>query len=290
MYNLFVSADDEAWGGEPYEIELSRCIREYTAPEITEQFGELDNKAISSLKLLPCIFAHESSCKKSPKFGLITKVTRRQKLVRIEYELKKVDSFLSDSDLENLKFDLDIRQWELNRSHWAVKNINLIKELKEKNIDLPIWVNEMSKTVDITSHIFDVGLSFPGEARTMVEPIAIRLEADLGPHTYFYDNNYVAQLARPSLDLLLQDIYRIRSKLIVIFLSGDYQRKEWCGIEFRAIREILMERTHDRIMFVKMDDGEVDGVFKTDGYVDGRKYSPDQIAKFIQERISLFDK
>ncbi|MDQ6482530.1 TIR domain-containing protein [Dyadobacter sp. LHD-138] len=145
----------------------------------------------------------------------------------------------------------------------------------------------MSKTVDITNHVFDVGLSFPGEARTVVEPIAIRLEADLGPQTYFYDNNYVAQLARPSLHLLLQDIYRNRSKLIVVFLSGDYQRKEWCGIEFRAINEILMKRKHDRIMFVKIDDGQVEGVFKTDGYVDGLKYSPDQIAKFIMERVSL---
>jgi hypothetical protein len=148
----------------------------------------------------------------------------------------------------------------------------------------------MSTTVDLSTHMFDVGLSFPGEARTIVEPIAIRLEADLGPHTYFYDNNYVAQLARPSLDLLLQDIYRKRSKLIVVFLSGDYQRKEWCGVEFRAIKEVLMERQDDRIMFVRMDDGPVDGVFKTDGYVDGRKYSPDHIAKFIQERVSLLKK
>lgn len=145
----------------------------------------------------------------------------------------------------------------------------------------------MSRTVDLSTHVFDVELSFPGEVRKMVEPIAIRLEAELGPHTYFYDNNYVAQLARPSPDLLLQDIYRKRSKLIVVFLSSDYQYKEWCGVEFRAIKEVLMERQNNRIMFIKMDDGVVDGVFKTDGYVDGRKYSANQISDFIIERISL---
>jgi hypothetical protein len=85
----------------------------------------------------------------------------------------------------------------------------------------------------------------------------------------------------------LQGIYRTRSKLIVIFLSSDYQRKEWCGVELRAIQDIILERGYDRIMFVRTDDGEVDGVFKTDGYIDARRFSPSDIARFIQERINL---
>lgn len=84
-----------------------------------------------------------------------------------------------------------------------------------------------------------------------------------------------------------QDIYRNRSKLVVVFLGGDYQRKDWCGIEFRAIKEIILERDHKKIMFVRMDDSPVDGVFKTDGYIDGRKFNPQEIAYFICERIEL---
>jgi len=49
----------------------------------------------------------------------------------------------------------------------------------------------------------------------------------------------------------------------------------------------MMKRDHKKIMFVKMDDGSVDGVFKTDGYIDGRKFSPQEIAHFIQERVEL---
>ena len=103
----------------------------------------------------------------------------------------------------------------------------------------------------------------------------------------FYDNNYKGQLARPSLDILLQDIYRNRSRLIVAFLSENYKEKEWCGIEFRAIREIIKEREHERVMFVKMDEGKVEGVFSTDGYIDGRTHSPTEVAEFIRERVSL---
>lgn len=88
----------------------------------------------------------------------------------------------------------------------------------------------------------------------------------------------MSQLARPSLDILLQDIYRNRSKLIVVFLSADYQRKIWCGIEFRAVREIIGERSNDRVMFVRTDDGAVEGVFAMDGYIDARRFGAADIA------------
>jgi hypothetical protein len=287
MYNLFVSADDKAWEGEPYLIDAARCVREYTDTDISQRYAELDATSIGELQRLPCIFAYESSCKKAPKFGVIRNITKRQGQIRIEYQIKETEPFLTCDDLTTLAFELDIGRLEMNRTHWAVKNVNLAKELKARGIVLPEWTRSVSKAVDITVHDFDVALSFPGEARALIEPIVVELERNLGPNSYFYDGNYVSQLARPSLDTLLQDIYGNRSKLVVVFLSGDYQRKEWCGIEFRAVKEIIMKRDHKKIMFVKMDDGPVEGVFKTDGFVDGRKFRPEDIARFIQERVEL---
>lgn len=40
-------------------------------------------------------------------------------------------------------------------------------------------------------------------------------------------------------------------------------------------------------MFVRVDDGAVDGVFRTDGYVDARRFTAAQIAQFIAERLAL---
>lgn len=288
MYNLLVTGNNEGWSGEPWLIETGRCVREYTDTEITKRFGELDATAVNELQRLPCIFAYEASWKQAPKFGVIRDITRRQDQVRIEYEIRDVIPFLSADDVQSLAFDLDISKWELNRSHWAVKDVNLAKELRKRGINLPAWARDVTKAVDISTHSFDVALSFPGEVRPVVDQIAQELERLIGPNSYFYDNNYVSQLARPSLDVLLQDIYRNRSKLIVVFIGGDYQLKDWCGIEFRAIKEIIMERDHKKIMFVKMDDGSVDGVFKTDGYVDSQRFSPQEIARFIQERVELF--
>jgi hypothetical protein len=287
MYNLFVSDDDKAWERDHYFLDTGRCVREYTDTKLTKRFGELDAAAISELQRFPCIFAYETPNGKSPKFGVIRDITKRQGQVRIDYEIIEIKSFMTAQDLIDLAFELDIQKYELHRTHWAVKDVDLAKELKVRGVTLPNWVRNITKAVDITTHAFDVAFSFPGEIRSFIEPIVEELERNIGPNSYFYDNNYVSQLARPSLDLLLQDIYRNRSKLVVVFLCGDYQRKEWCGVEFRAIKEIIMERDHKRIMFVRMDDGPVEGVFKTDGYIDGRKYDAKDIARFIQERIGL---
>jgi hypothetical protein len=288
MYNLFVSSHDDAWEGEPYQLELDRCVREYTDTELTARYGDLTAANVNELRRLPCIFAYETGCKKDPKFGVIRDVIKRQGKARIEYEITELGKFLTVADLaEDLAFELDISKWEMSRTHWAVKGIDLARELRPKGIILPRWARTATKAVDITTHQFDVALSFPGEIRDYIKQVVAELERNIGPNSYFYDKNYFSQLARPSLDVLLQDIYRDRSKLVVVFLCSDYQEKKWCGIEFRAIKEIMMQRENDRVMFVKMDEGEVDGVFKTDGYIDGQKYSPADVARFIQERVDL---
>jgi hypothetical protein len=87
MYNLFVSGNPEAWRGEPWQIELSRRVREYTGNAITERFGALDEAAVAELKRLPSIFAYEAVHKQDPKFGIIRDVAKRQGQVRIEYEI-----------------------------------------------------------------------------------------------------------------------------------------------------------------------------------------------------------
>lgn len=289
MYNLFISGSPESWNGEPWTEEIGRCVsvREYTAASIMERFGSLDPEAVNALKRLPCIFGYEWQLGLSPKFGVIREITVRQGKVRIEYEIRDQYPYLSAQNMSELGFELDIQKYELNRTHWAVKDVDLAKELHKLRIHLPAWASGPTNLVDITAHKFEVALSFPGEVRPVVEQVAQELGYLNGANSCFYDNNYRPQLARPALDLLLQDIYRNRAKLVVVFLGGDYQRKDWCGIEFRAIREILMARDHKKIMFVRMDDAPVDGVFKTDGFIDGNRFTPTEIAHFINERIAL---
>jgi hypothetical protein len=83
-------------------------------------------------------------------------------------------------------------------------------------------------------------------------------------------------------------IYSKRSKLLVVFIGADYQRKMWPGIEWNAIRSVLTTaKANGRIMYVRMDEGDVEGIFPHDGYIDARRFSPSQIAAFIAERVEF---
>lgn len=286
LFNLFVSGDSEDWNGDPFEIETSRCLREYTDPYITKKYGSFNLAAINELKRLPTIFAYELSCNLPPKFGYVHDIKARGDKVKIMYDIRPIQPFLTQQTLEDMSFDLDIGKLELYRTHWAVKDVNLLKELHTKGITVPTNMRDIVNAVDVSSHVFEVALSFPGEVRPLVEKIVKELERLLGPNSYFYDNNYISQLAQPSLDILLQGIYK-RAKLDIVFIGADYQKKNWCGVEFRAIKEIIFNRDNNRVMFIKIDDGPVEGVFETDGYIDARKFSPLKIAQFVSERLAV---
>lgn len=288
MYNLLISGSSDAWSGEPWMLGIDRCVREHTDNPITETLGSLSESAVEQIRKMPCIFGYEAGHKKDPHFGRIKMLASRQGKVRIEYDLIQLDTFISHEVLNDNRFDLDISEWELNRTHWTIKNVDLASELQRLGVVLPAWCRRPGKTVNITSHSFQVALSFPGEVRPYVESVAKSLERLMGPHSYFYDMNYTGQLARPNLDTLLQDIYRNRSRPVVVFLCQKYQEKDWCGIEFRAIRDTIKAR-EDRVMFVRCDDGQVDGVFSTDGYVDARQHGPEAVASFIVERLSTVE-
>ncbi|GKT14301.1 TIR domain-containing protein [Acidovorax sp. SUPP2522] len=296
MFNLLVTADENGWSGQPTTFALSRCVREYTDAAITERLGSLDEASAAELMSIPSVFAYEEGVGKAPKFGRITGVSKRSNRmeVRVDYEFIHLPKFLTNEELWSMGAELDLGSWESSRTHWAVKDVDLARELLPKGVLLPAQFASQRQTtagvprVDITAHRFQVAFSFPGEYRALVEAVARETTALLGAHACFYDMNYQAQLARPGLDLLLQDLYAQRSRLLVVFIGADYQRKMWPNIEWSAIRAVMnVAKEKGRIMYVRMDDGAVEGVFPQDGFIDARRFTPAQIAAFIAERVEF---
>jgi len=200
LYNLFVSGDDDEWNGKPFQIELSRCIKEYTASNLSLRLGKLDPASIDELKRLPCIFAYEAEHELSPKFGYIREIVLRQGEARIEYEIQSIEPFLTVGDFAQMTFELDIGKLEMYRTHWAVKEVNLPKELHSRGILIPAALRDIANAVDISKHVFDVALSFPGETRPLVESIVQELERRLGPQilcfiSHFWDIVWLATKA-----------------------------------------------------------------------------------------------
>ncbi len=138
----------------------------------------------------------------------------------------------------------------------------------------------------IAGRQFRVSLSFPGEHRTFVEGVAASLVKTLGKYAVFYDRYYEAELARPNLDLLLQQIYHDQSQLLVVFLCQDYERKEWCGLEWRAIRDLIKQRKDERIMLLRFDSTPVAGLFGIDGHIDLAARNPAEVSELVCQRLA----
>lgn len=134
-------------------------------------------------------------------------------------------------------------------------------------------------------HRFKVGLSFPGKHRGYVSSVADELRPGLPAGAIFYDFDFQADLARPNLDLVLLDIYKNRCDLVVVFLGAAYGQSEWCGLEWRAVREMIKQKRDDQLMMIRFDDEPVEGLLSIDGYVDARRYSPSEVASLVMLRI-----
>lgn len=71
----------------------------------------------------------------------------------------------------------------------------------------------------------------------------------------------------------------------MVVLCGAYQQKMWTGLEWKAIRDVMHDRNPKSILFLKTDDGKVEGVFRSDGFVDLRETSNEEAVGLILERV-----
>lgn len=282
MYNLFVTADDSAWCGKPAEFDLSRCLHMWTDDDLEAQYRKLTEADRAFLMSLPCLFAYETACKKSARVGRLLRIEKQGNRIGVFYDIPKTAKRISPQRIIKLKWELGLGNLEMNTTHWALKKQDLDAALENQSKG-----RLRNSIIDLSSHHFDVSLSFPGEHRTYVESVAKELGTRLGNNRVFYDNFFKSQLARPNTDTLLQDIYLKRSKLIVAFVGTAYSKKEWCGLELRAIRELIKNKKDEMVMFVRTDSGKVEGVFSTDGYIDATTHTPLEVSAFISERLQV---
>lgn len=163
---------------------------------------------------------------------------------------------------------------------------NLLTYMEEKGIYSEVKTEPIVNMNAINKKRFKVGLSFPGEHRTFVKDIADELIKVLGKENVFYDKNFEAELAVPNLDTYLQKIYSEECELVVPFFAAEYTKKKWCNVEWRSIREILFDMVDDGVlMAIRIDNTDIPGFMRFDGYVSVEGRRPAEIAKLILQRV-----
>jgi hypothetical protein len=138
---------------------------------------------------------------------------------------------------------------------------------------------------------FAVAFSFAGEQRQLVLPIAQEVEAILGRSTVFYDDWYEHWLAGADADLLLQELYNEGTELVVVCVSSAYASKPWTLTEHRAVRARLMQAVsspvdRQRILPIRVGDGEFKGVLPNEIVPDVRGRTPLDAAEMIVARLN----
>jgi nucleoside phosphorylase/predicted acylesterase/phospholipase RssA len=141
--------------------------------------------------------------------------------------------------------------------------------------------------MNATAKRFRVAFSFAGEKRDFVAQVAALLAARFTEAAILYDKYHEAEFARRDLGFYLPDLYHDQSDLVVVVVCRDYQQKEWCGLEWDAIFDLLKKRKNSEVMLCRFDHAMVQGLFSTAGFVELDDKTPEEAATRVLERLAL---
>lgn len=134
---------------------------------------------------------------------------------------------------------------------------------------------------------YDVALSFAGEQRKYVSKVASAL-AQMGIKV-FYDEFEAVRLWGKDLQVYLDEVYRKKARLCVIFISEDYVRKTWPRHEGESALARALEEPGEYILPVRFDDADLPGLRPTVGYLDARRLAPEQLAEMIKRKLDQLE-
>lgn len=185
MFNLLVSANAEAWNGEPYEMDRTRLF-EYTEEAIVSRFNELREDQIERLCSLPTIFAFETYAGADARVGRVTSLRIQNRQVRISYEFDQNVAPVPHQLLLDRRRTLDIGDWELNRTHWAVKDVDLPAFLEDQNLVAVGAVDDGADMADLEA--------LPPPAPIPISPTAFRIpEEPIDPNLVSFMMPFAAE-------------------------------------------------------------------------------------------------
>lgn len=134
---------------------------------------------------------------------------------------------------------------------------------------------------------FRIAFSFAGEKREYVAQVATLLAEKFGQDKILYDKYHEAEFARRDLGIYLPELYHKQVDLVVVVVCKDYETKQWTGLEWTAIHDLLSHRKDGEVLLCRFDYATVKGLYSTAGFIDLDKKSEEQTVSLILERLAL---
>ena len=127
-------------------------------------------------------------------------------------------------------------------------------------------------------------MSFAGEDRELVEIIA--KELTINDSKIFYDNFSKEELIGKDLSIYFKNTYGKYSKFVDIFISKNYEMKEWTNFEFEIARDEAELRKEEFILPVRLDDTLLHGIKRTIGYINFRSEGIFETISILLKKIN----
>lgn len=139
----------------------------------------------------------------------------------------------------------------------------------------------------VSTKRFRIAFSFAGEKRDFVEQVADLLAKRFGQEKILYDKYHEAEFANADLAFALPSLYKADSDLIIAVFCTDYDKKEWCGLEWRAIFSIIKEGSSRQIMLSRYEHVDGKGLHGLAGFIELDHKNPHEFVTLILERLAL---
>jgi tetratricopeptide (TPR) repeat protein len=134
---------------------------------------------------------------------------------------------------------------------------------------------------------FRIAFSFAGEKREFVARVAALLAARFTEAAILYDKFLEAEFARNDLSIYLPNLYNREADLVVVVVCPHYDVKEWTGLEWLAIHDLLQQRRREEVMLCRFEHAHVDGLFRGAGFIELDHKTSEQVVTLILERLAL---
>lgn len=132
-------------------------------------------------------------------------------------------------------------------------------------------------------YLYDVAVSYQREAEKRVEKVVDYLQIE--DWDVFFAPARQEEMISEKLHAKLYDVYKNKSLLKVLFITGKYMESEWTQLEMSVAVESTRSENR-RLMIVNFLDGKsLPEKLKQFVFIDGNRYYEHEIAGFISKRL-----
>jgi len=141
-YNLFVIGE-ELFNSDHFLVPKDRALTESTMKDVKDALATLTPEAVATIKTFPALFASENHYfgrtdeTHYAYYGFVTDVRVQDNGIKVYFRSLNP---VPQQKINELAFELGLGRAsslnELNRTHWAIKKINLVEALRDAGISV----------------------------------------------------------------------------------------------------------------------------------------------------------